>query len=53
MKTFQQFMIERLGDFGSPPQKTQLRCKKTVKYPMAPGGKACPAKSSSSRGGDE
>jgi hypothetical protein len=52
MKTFQQFISEREGDFGSPPLKTKLGCKKTVKYPMAPGGKACAGKSSSSKGGD-
>jgi hypothetical protein len=49
MKTFQQFM-EKVGDFGNPPQKTKVKCYKTIPYAMAPGGKACAKRSSSSAG---
>lgn len=51
MITFQQF-TEKLGDFGSQPKKKKVKCYKTIPYAMAPGGKACAKRSSSSAGGD-
>jgi len=44
--------MEKVGDFGNPPQKTKEKCYKTIKYAMAPGGKACAKRSSSSAAGD-
>ena len=52
MVTFQQFM-EKVGDFGNPPQKTKIKCYKVIPYKMSPTGKACAKRSSSSAGGDE
>jgi len=51
MKTFKEF-LEMVGDFGSSPKKPKVKCYKTIKYAMAPGGKACAKRSSSSSGGD-
>lgn len=45
--------MEKVGDFGDPPQKTKVKCYKVIPYAMAPGGKACAKRSSSSAGGDE
>jgi hypothetical protein len=52
MKSFKQFMSEAEGDFGSPAPKPKVKCYKVIKYAMAPGGKACAKRSSSSAGGD-
>ena len=51
MKTFREF-LEMAGDFGSPPKKQKVKCYKTIKYAMAPGGKACAKRSSASGSGD-
>lgn len=51
MKTFQQFM-EKVGDFGNPPQKSKDKCYKVIDYNMAPGRKACAKRSSSSSAGN-
>lgn len=51
MKTFQQF-IEKVHYLTSP-SGTKAKCYKVIPYAMAPGGKACAKRSSSSSGGDE
>ena len=46
MKTYSEFIQtiqEKLGDFGSPPQPTNVDCHgKVIDYPMAVGGKGLP-----------
>jgi hypothetical protein len=51
MKTFKLF-LEMVDDFGSSSKKPKEKCYKTIKYAMAPGGKACAKRSSSSAAGD-
>ncbi len=45
-------MSEMKGDYGTESSKPKVKCYKTIKYAMAPGGKACAKRSSSSAGGD-
>lgn len=51
MKTFEQFFekVQYINFFSGQKAK----CYKVIPYAMAPGGKACAKRSSSSSGGDE
>jgi hypothetical protein len=40
-----QVLNEKKGDFGNPPEKTEVNCYgQTVKYAMAPNKKVCKMK---------